>query len=350
MKPVSIARPVRRVPKCQNGSVTVWTVLCMTAMIGIAALMINYAYLFVTRQEIHNAADSAALKGANHLYRYAVKNGLDSSVANFTLAKTEALNAAIANYSIGTNIKSNEVATETGYWDFDTKTLTQNAAFIPGIKVTITKTNLGLIFSSLLGFTFPSLPATAVAISQNPGSVPPGSLPLPVAILDCVYDELFGAGTVKIYEDGPYAKLNNPDCPGGSFASLTDSTSADTMKSYIDGSALSPAAQIGDSIWMGQGAPNTVLHAIEDCCAVSATNPDPKPVVIAVVNSIEGGVETDIMGFACIKVLSVKSTGQVQGRYIEVELIKDDAEGCMTGVSKFMGPNYGVYSPPRLVF
>ena len=101
---------------------------------------------------------------------------------------------------------------------------------------------------------------------------------------------------------------------------------------------------------MGQGAPNTILHAIEACCAVS-TNPEAKPVVIAVVDSIEGGVKTDIIGFACIKVLSVHSTGQVQDRYIEVQLIKDISgeEGCMTGVSKFMGPNYGVYSPPRLV-
>ncbi|MBU3652546.1 MAG: pilus assembly protein, partial [Limnohabitans sp.] len=53
----------------QRGVVTILMALLLPVVVGLAAFVIDMPYLLMTRQELQNAADVAALSGASSLYR-----------------------------------------------------------------------------------------------------------------------------------------------------------------------------------------------------------------------------------------------------------------------------------------
>ena len=55
--------------KNKNGAVLVWVALMVTCLIAFLALAVDVGYMYVTRNELQNVADAAALAGANELGR-----------------------------------------------------------------------------------------------------------------------------------------------------------------------------------------------------------------------------------------------------------------------------------------
>ena len=67
----------------QGGAVAVTVGVSMVMLIGFLALVIDLGHLYITKTELQNAADAAALAGAKEL------NGKASGVANAVTKATE---------------------------------------------------------------------------------------------------------------------------------------------------------------------------------------------------------------------------------------------------------------------
>src|ERR1700722_12557616 len=139
-------------------------------MLGIGALAIDLASMYVARNESQRAADSAALAGA----KVFVESGcvtLGDCTGQEGLATTRATQAALQSLVAGQPVTVQAINfTETP----------QN----PQITVQIVSSNLPLYFASAVGITSaPNVGATATAEAYNPSGAAGGS---PIYCTSCV--------------------------------------------------------------------------------------------------------------------------------------------------------------------
>src|SRR3990172_5763048 len=74
--------------RCETGQTLVLLVLCVTALVGMAALVVDLGYFLLERRQLQTAADAAALAAAQELpgnnaaaaaHQWAANNGYDSA-------------------------------------------------------------------------------------------------------------------------------------------------------------------------------------------------------------------------------------------------------------------------------
>ncbi|NTW56053.1 MAG: hypothetical protein HGB20_03275 [Chlorobiaceae bacterium] len=161
----------------QRGMVIILFALCLPVLLGLAALAVDLARLNLTRTELQNAADAAALGGAKSLKDASVKAA--DKPYNWTAANNKAIQLARANFANGRGI--NDVTIDKGYWNLQTRSFTLlpasgvPAGNLPAIRVTIeissTKNNgpLPLFFAPILGIATSNVKASAVTILNGMG-------------------------------------------------------------------------------------------------------------------------------------------------------------------------------------
>ena len=127
----------------QRGGVAIWFALCLPILLGFGALAVDLARLNLTKVELQNAADAAALGGARSLSDA-------SSVAtdmpyNWTAARQMASQMATSNFANGNKIRN--VTIDDGFWNIITRSFVQIIypysgnpipGDVPAIRVTIT--------------------------------------------------------------------------------------------------------------------------------------------------------------------------------------------------------------------
>ncbi|WP_429579627.1 pilus assembly protein TadG-related protein [Paraburkholderia youngii] len=341
----SRARPFRFRSR-QRGSVALFFVLFLVALLGFGAFAVDLARVSVVRNELQNAADAAALSGAAALWA-AGTNG-----PNWAQAQTLASNSVSLNQSDQQKLTAGIV--QTGYWNLSGSpvgvqptTISPGVDDVPAVQVTVSRAAnqnggaIRLLLGGLLNFLSTPGSATAVAVATPPGTVGAGGL-FPVVLDRCIYDQYWNSQTNEPLIDPstgqPYEfKITNyqtygASCTAGQWTSfLINANNVPTIRSLIANGNPSPLS-IGDSIWIEPGAKATLYHSV----------PTNVTIVIPVATQIDIKTYVPIVAFAAFYV--DKSVGgsskYIQGHFVAGYKIPTSASG--------VGPNYGAYIEPRL--
>jgi hypothetical protein len=353
----------------QRGIVMPLAAISLLSLLGIAALAIDVGYLFVVRNELQNAADSAALAGAGALVPYtgtpATPNWANAeALANNTISLNRAVNADLVNGQVAT-----------GYWDITGNSTELNngspvANDLPAVMVTIQRAAgnnggpVNAFFAQVLGINTFNVPARGVAVISSPGKFDPGVL-FPVAISTCMYQNywdsdtksprtatstapLGGDQTLPQVVGQPYKFIMVSDyhagpCDSGQWTSLNQD---ENNVPYIRGLITNGNPEllgINDNIWIQPGTKTTLYSSVNDCSA--SGNKSCEYVVISVVDNIATHAHNPIAAFACIHIdLAVGGSK----KYIQAEMVAMGNPNCIFSNLSGVGPAYGVLQPPRL--
>lgn len=179
----------------QKGAVAMITALALVSLIGFAALAVDVGYMHVTRNELQNIADGAALAAANELaliYRGNVP-------VEGNLGRIDEIAKEVAGKNNAATVQGIEVRSEdivTGYWNSEDHTFTPDAiapnsvwvtARCDGLKNNPVETWLGKALSD--DSKKFSSNADAIASLTGPMSVNSGQTNLPIGISTDKFDQ-----------------------------------------------------------------------------------------------------------------------------------------------------------------
>ncbi len=154
------ARPLGR--RRRRGATLVLVVLCMTALLGLSALAIDFARLYTGLNEMQTAADAAALHGA-----MLIQKSPTTGVANETSIKTF---ATTYNAALGGPV-DRVIVTPYHYEEADVTKQKSLASWgndsLNAVQVSVTRTSGLLMLGRLLKVVMPSPTRTATAWVAN---------------------------------------------------------------------------------------------------------------------------------------------------------------------------------------
>ncbi|KVK83651.1 pilus assembly protein TadE [Burkholderia cepacia] len=333
-------------PARQRGSVALFFLMFLIPLLSFGALAIDIAWVVTVNNQLQNAADAAALAGADAMMSSsggAVNWSQAAPAANGVIAQNSAAGAALSTGTV-----------TTGYWNvtrnpasMQPTTITPGTYDVPAVQVTVSRApgvnggSIPLLLGGLLGIPGASGSATAVAVLAAPGGVAAGAL-FPVAIDQCVYNLYWNAATnqplINPLTGQPYEfSITNGQvygllCMGGQWTSFQSTATDTTTMGNLMVTGNPAALNIGDSINLATGVKATLYTSVP----VGAT------VVLPVVTQTATSTAVPIVAFAPFHIdVSLGGTYKyIQGHFV--------AGVKMTGSGTGVGPYYGVYVPPRL--
>ncbi|GAB3626168.1 pilus biosynthesis protein TadE [Pandoraea terrae] len=331
----------------QRGSVVLFFLLFLIPLLIFGAFAVDLARLSVARNELQNAADAAALKGAAALLPPS------TSGPNWAIAQTVTNTAVALNASDGHQLTVGTV--QTGYWNLtgtpstlQATTITPGTYDAPAVQVTVTRTAnqnggpIALLLGGLMNIFSTPGSATAVAVAAAPNTVNADGL-FPVALGQCVFNLYWDSNadqpridpsTGKPYEINiTNGQMTGGTCDAGQWTSFqVDANNVPTIRNLITNGNPAPLS-IGDSIWLEPGVKNTLYSSV----------PTNVTVVIPVVSQITDlKTYVPIVAFAAFHIDGSYggSSKYIQGHFVGGFKLPVLATG--------FGPNYGAYVAPRL--
>lgn len=377
--------------KQQNGSILVLAAGILIVLTGFAVLAIDVGRIYLVRNELQNAADSAALAGANCLIDHKVASGgsvteCTSPIAtalNWTRASAKAVNQlsqnSASNIAISTIDSGHQV--NVGYWNVNGGTALQptslsplgsctvaggvmtTACDKPAVSVSITKDAgknngpIAMLTAAMFGGANVPMTAKAVAVISSPGNVPPSSL-IPQAINKCMYDKFWNAstGTPIIYTGSPVdpyglSVIGQPwefrigsayhygTCDSGQWTTFDQDVNSQSAVGNLITNGNPTSLNIGDLTWI---QPGTKTASYNDLDAKYPTPPgaDISVIVVDTANLSQKG-QAPIVAFAGFHIADIQGGS---GKFIQGHFIAN----FITPGSGGIGPFYGTYTPPRL--
>lgn len=377
--------------KQQNGSILVLAAGILIVLTGFAVLAIDVGRIYLVRNELQNAADSAALEGANCLIDHKVASGgsvteCTSPIAtalNWTRASAKAVNQlsqnSASNIAISTIDSGHQV--NVGYWNVNGGTALQptslsplgpctvaggvmtTACDKPAVSVSITKDAgknngpIAMLTAAMFGGANVPMTAKAVAVISSPGNVPPSSL-IPQAINKCMYDKFWNAstGTPIIYTGSPVdpyglSVIGQPwefrigsayhygTCDSGQWTTFDQDVNSQSAVGNLITNGNPTSLNIGDLTWI---QPGTKTASYNDLDAKYPTPPgaDISVIVVDTANLSQKG-QAPIVAFAGFHIADIQGGS---GKFIQGHFIAN----FITPGSGGIGPFYGTYTPPRL--
>ena len=178
--------------KNQAGVSAVIVAICLTMLIGFTALAVDVGYMYVTRNELQNVADAAALAGAGYLGL--IYEGLpyeDQPTQVFSRSDIVGVAQQVAgkNQAAKMNISVNNDVT-IGTWDCGTNTLTPMADPIVGpnaVRVVARRDGIAngpilTFFARIFNINTVNVSADATAALTGPAFVEEGELKVPFSL------------------------------------------------------------------------------------------------------------------------------------------------------------------------
>ena len=368
----------------QKGATLITVSLWFIALIGVAALAFDIGHLLIVRNELQNAADAAALAGANCLDKTTAGSGTDctnvrSPTLNWAVASAKATNSIQLNRSDSIVLVDGTV--QTGYWNINGGTSLQPTSLSPlgpctvvsgvmttpcdkpAVMVTLRRAEgsnggpVGTLVATMFGGTPIPIVARAVAVRSSPGQVLPGNL-IPVAINSCMFDLYWDRATnsprtattttlngVPQVIGQPWelrigSSYHYPNCDSGQWTSfLRNVNDVPTARDLIANGNPDPMG-IGDNTWIQPGTENTLYRSLADKYPVPP-GADVTVVVVDRPNGLNQLGPAPIIAFAGFRITDIRGGSQkyIQGHFIQ---------GMTTSGSSGAGPYYGTYTPPRL--
>ena len=182
---VSASSPISSLAN-QRGAISVAAVLSMTALMGVGAMAVDVGNVMVARNDVQNAADAAALRGAGLLYTQG------SSSPNFSAMNNSPGGPVWTTANLNTPIETRDQFTvNSNYWRSLNPSAPSNEA---AVRVTYTK-QVGLFFAGVLGMKTMNVTATSTAIVQNSSALGAGGTHLPIAIPQCAINRYWDSRT-----------------------------------------------------------------------------------------------------------------------------------------------------------
>ena len=338
----------------QRGAITLMAALAMPVLLGIGALAIDLAWLRVVRAELQNAADAAALAGAQPLITM-----LPTS-AQWAAAEQQAQQAVTLNRAARAALQTGQV--QTGYWNPQQSVAalqplphTPSAQEVPAVRVTIRRADghnggpVNTFLAQLWDQAAVPLWASATAARVAPGTVQPGGV-FPMAVSRCLYTQYWNStatppgprldpatGQPYIFQMG--SAYHYGGCDSAQWSSLqAGGNSASQVRDMIVSGNLQPLS-VGEAIWVQSGTEATLYNAVRACS--EAGNRTCALEVVPVLDTVMGGSTGRIQGFACLRLLDANN-GQ---KFVLAQM----STACPAPTGGGIGSDYGVRLPPRLM-
>ncbi|WP_321847752.1 TadG family pilus assembly protein [Burkholderia diffusa] len=330
----------------ERGSVALFFLMFLIPLLSFGALAIDIAWVATVRNQLQNAADAAALAGADAMM------SPTGGALNWSQAAPAANGVIAQNAAAGAPLATGTVTT--GYWNvtrspasMQPNTITPGSYDVPAVQVTVSRApgvnggSIPLLLGGLLGIPGASGSATAIAVLAAPGGVAAGGL-FPIAIDQCVYNQYWNAATnqplINPLTGLPYEfSITNGQtygalCMGGQWTSFQSTATDTTTMGGLMVTGNPTTLNIGDSIYLATGVKATLYTSV----------PVGTTVVLPVVTQTASSTYVPIVAFAAFHIdVSLGGTYKyIQGHFV--------AGVKMTGVATGVGPYYGVYVPPRL--
>lgn len=182
---------------CRNnrGATAVIVAVCLTMLIGFAALAVDVGYLFATRNELQNTADAAALAGAGFLGGHYAELSY-SEQQNHTFGRGDIVAAvqevAGKNRAAGANITILDDDITIGTWDADTRVVTPTLTAPDAVRVVARRDGSAnnpatTFFARIFGIDTVDVNALATAALSGPATVAEGELRTPFSLSENVF-------------------------------------------------------------------------------------------------------------------------------------------------------------------
>ncbi len=267
----------RRQPR---GQALVTMAVALIALMGFGALAIDVGMMFLAKNELQNAADAAALAGAQEFY---YKDCADCPQSRWTIAEDSARANIGINKSMKTTLSTGTLAT--GWWNITgTPSGMQAKTKSPivfgdaaAIRVTIRKApgsnggSVALLLASMFGAqSTQAITASAVAVVSFPSAVGPNQT-FPTAINNCMYDVFWDRTTNRPKIDpatgNPYifrigSSYHYGTCESGQWTSLLlDVNDVPSVRSLIENGNPDPLS-IGTEIWIQPGTKTSLYNDV----------------------------------------------------------------------------------------
>lgn len=254
----------------QRGASFVLVAVSIFMLFGFAALALDISNLYVARNELQNAADAGALRGARVLYVN------DGTMVNED-ANMEARVTAEANSSQGTAVEVASV--RRGHWSFATRTFTPNPSlepvdlfdrtteeldadpdFINAIEVFTERraSPVQAFFGFIFGFNDYTVSTRAVGYIGFAGSLRPEDADQPIAICrDAIVDDSNFSCNVGRFIDA------NAETGGWTNFQHDESgaTNANELRDLVEGDGNPDEMHFGDDIATNSGQVQSAFHA-----------------------------------------------------------------------------------------
>ena len=250
--------------KNEQGNVAIIVALSIVAFISFTALSIDIGYALVTRNQLQNVADSAALAATRRLSHdyYDGKSFPDQQAVTVAACRstlvTTAQQAAAANIAGGKYITSiNDSDIIIGQWHSLTKSLTPDANPPDAVKVTARRdasanAPITTFFAGIFGTKQVSVTASATAALTAQSTAPQGRIPFPAGISDYWFSA--GGGCNQPIQFYPTGSLSG--CAGW-HTYTTSPSNASTLKTILkgltDGTFQTPETLAGQTLYAFTG-------------------------------------------------------------------------------------------------
>ncbi len=199
-----------KIAKAERGATAIIVGIMMVVLIGLAALAIDVGYAMVTRNELQNVADGAALAATRQLgenYKGMSANAMQNYVAAPGPIRNVAKDVAIKNSAGGTNININNADIIIGKWDADSKILTETLQHPDAVRVTARRDgsangSITTFFARIFGRNTVDITATATAAITGQSTINKCDLIIPVGISTKWYEDGNCGQPIRFYPTG----------------------------------------------------------------------------------------------------------------------------------------------------
>lgn len=362
--------------------------LWFLTLIGLSAVVIDVGHLVIARNELQNAADAAALAGANCLQRTPTGSATDctqapSTAMHWDTAAAKAFSSIALNKAdgatLGTGLQMAD-AISTGYKNLlagpqaalQPRTLSPVGIYDkPAVMVVLRKDSgmnggpVQTLITRMFGGAAQPMSASAVAVISNPGSTRGGTL-IPLAINKCMYDQYWDAnsnspklatsttlnGVPQVigqpWEVRIGSSYHYPNCDSGQWTTFEqDANDTPTVRQLITNGNGNPMA-VGDPTWIQPGTKTALFDDLSNRYPTPLSPPsantsnalDVSLVVVDQPSSLNVKGTAPIVGFGGFHITDIQggSDKYVQGHFMALT----------TPGSGGVGPNFGSLTPPRL--
>ena len=301
--------------KQKRGTILVITAVAMIAFLSFFSLVVDLGHIFVTKAELQNTADSAAMASIIEV----MQGGVDT-------AQQVAVDFGQVHQVAGSPILVNPNDIVFGSYDFDASQFQANGLPTNAVEVTARRADgalsgaLPLFFADLFGKNFSNVTATSRAVlDSRVTGLNTGNQLLPYSVLKDLVDEngdgQFDVGRVLDVFPGHYA-------PGNfGFLDLNNGSNgtpdlADWIENGYDGDFIIPP---GGSLEI-EGNPG--IHAASLLSSfLSVVGQERFLPVHDAVTSQGANATYNVVAILAVRILGVKLTGPQSQRYINVEII-----------------------------
>jgi Flp pilus assembly protein TadG len=194
----------KKLPVLNNdhGATAVLVAICLTMLIGFAALAVDVGYLYATRNELQNVADAAALAGAGYLGTvYAALTYTEQQ--DYTFSRTEVVDAiqqvAQKNSAAGVNITIADSGINAlgediviGIWNgtsVSASLTSPDAVRVVARRQEGVNGPVSTFFANIFGVADMEVGAVATAALTGPATAAEGTLRTPFAISELIFEQ-----------------------------------------------------------------------------------------------------------------------------------------------------------------